>query len=78
MSQQRCKNAGRTVYVGMVRPTGVSYAIPKEQETITCAACGKELKRTTLLGEVLATDMTRLFEYVRYHKTSGQSAKEAE
>ena len=70
MKNPVCSNSGRQVFVGIVHTNRIDYAIPKEQKTIKCAKCGKELKRSTLVGEVLTYHMTRLFEIMRYHKAT--------
>lgn len=70
MKNPVCRNSGRKVVVGLVWPNRVDWSIPKEQTTITCNACKKVLKRTTLRGEVVTWEMTRLFEYVRIHKAT--------
>lgn len=68
MRHSVCRNSGRAHVVGMVTDGVVKYFVPKDQLTITCAKCGKKLKRQTLLGKLLAYNMTQLYEYVRFHK----------
>lgn len=62
-----CKNSGRAHVVGMVTDGVVKYFVPKDQPTITCAKCGKKLRRQTMVGKLLAYNITQLYEYVRQH-----------